>query len=86
MHLRVEEDTSLTHERKVRAPIVEAAAASASVEVNPENCLFNDDQNFWCISTTSPMLVAGWEWGQTADANDDDIVNWIWTLSDYIEL
>lgn len=27
-------------------------------------CVFKDDQNQWCFSTTSPMLTTGWNWSQ----------------------
>lgn len=27
-------------------------------------CIFKDDQNQWCFSTTSPMLTSGWNFNQ----------------------
>lgn len=43
------------------SPKVEASSASCQ-----SNCLFKDDNNEWCFSTTPPILTAGWEWDQTA--------------------
>ena len=43
-----------THVRHVREPLVQ------DVDCNNQ-CLFNDDINKWCLSTTNPMLKAGWE-------------------------
>lgn len=46
-----------THAKLVRGPISPVDAASSSPV-----CLFQDDDNNWCISTTAPMLKAGWNW------------------------
>jgi len=43
-----------------QSPRVEASDAACQ-----ENCLFKDDNNEWCFSTTPPILTAGWEWEQT---------------------
>lgn len=44
-----------------QSPRVEASSAACQ-----ENCLFKDDNNEWCFSTTPPILTAGWDWEQTA--------------------
>lgn len=42
-----------THVRHVREPLVQ------DIDCNNQ-CLFKDDINKWCVSTTDPMLKAGW--------------------------
>jgi len=32
-------------------------------------CLFQDDQNEWCFSTTAPMLTTGWNFTQNSGTN-----------------
>ena len=51
-----------THVRKMRSPIVEAAATNCEKE-----CIFKDINNYWCMETVSPMLVGGWTWSQASD-------------------
>ena len=51
------------HERKTRAhPEVEGGSCTAL-------CLFEDDNNSWCLEGTSPMMVMGWEWYQNVDTS-----------------
>ena len=54
--------TKRTHTRKMRVPVVEAAASTCEKE-----CLFRDINNYWCLETVSPMLVGGWTWSQSSD-------------------
>ena len=50
-----------------------------------ENCLFKDDNNYWCISSTSPVMTIGWEWDQDSGSNDDEMVNWSIGLVNFVE-
>ena len=50
-----------THSKLIRGPI-SPVNAGAVLPV----CLFKDDDNQWCISTTAPMLKGGWNWQQDA--------------------
>lgn len=43
-------------------PVVGAGSCKAQ-------CLFQDDQNEWCFSTTAPMLKTGWNWTQNTGTN-----------------
>ena len=68
------------HERKVRnsivtrcqdTPLVGQSHASTHPLVERHNdlncqnlCVFKDDDNQWCFSTTTPMLTTGWNWTQ----------------------
>ena len=27
-----------------------------------DNLLFKDDNNYWCFTSTSPLVVTGWDW------------------------
>ena len=69
-----------SHERKVREPLVhecsmkhQQVASSREPTVGAgscsSQCLFQDDQNEWCFSTTAPMLTTGWNWAQNTGTN-----------------
>ena len=52
-----------THDRKSRhGPIVDSSQCSST-------CLFQDDNNEWCLEGTSNMIKAGWDIYQFADTN-----------------
>ena len=67
-------DLRKVHERKVRAPLVDycSRAIVANGRDSPNvgaaacdnQCLFKDDQNEWCWTTSAPMLTAGFRWTQ----------------------
>ena len=65
-----------SHIRRSRSPIVKGYA-------NPcqEECLFEDDNNRWCLSTARPMLTAGWDVVQSSDSS----TYWTIQLQPYIE-
>lgn len=65
-----------THTRKVRSPIVQGYSNTCYRE-----CIFEDDNNRWCLTTTSPMLKAGWQWEQTSDSS----TYWTIQLQPYLE-
>ena len=52
--------------KKLRAPLVQEKDCNRL-------CLFENDNNSWCFSTTPPMVRIGWEWYHTFDENDDTI-------------
>ena len=74
-----------SHERRVSNQVVKAPSTCSKhgniVEAGHEDspvvgagacktqCLFQDDQNEWCFSTTAPMLSAGWNFVQNTGKN-----------------
>jgi len=44
--------------KKHKSPIVKAGTC-------PEECFFKDLNNYWCVTSTSPMVQIGWEWEYT---------------------
>lgn len=57
--------TENSHERKVRSPMVQAHGTYN------QYCVFDDDQNNWCLISTGDMLTVGWKVVQyTTPANN----------------
>lgn len=46
-----------SHAKLVRGPISPVGLANST-----PICLFQDDDNQWCLQTIAPMLKAGWNW------------------------
>jgi hypothetical protein len=44
-----------SHERKVRSPMVQSHGTYN------QYCVFDDDQNNWCLISTGSMMTVGWE-------------------------
>ena len=65
-----------THTRRVRADLISNFSTPCQQE-----CLFKDDHNFWCVTTASPMLSAGWQVVQTSDEQ----TYWTIQFQPYIE-
>lgn len=72
--------------KKLRAPLVNEPDCSRL-------CLFENDNNSWCFSTTPPMLKVGWEWytefGQSEDPYDEDYIPvnfYRWSVEPYVEI
>ena len=63
-----------THDRKSRhGPTVEGSECS-------ETCLFEDDNNEWCLQGTSNMIKAGWDVYQLVDTT-----YWLFEFQPYLE-
>lgn len=50
--------------KKLRAPLVKDKDCS-------ELCIFKNDDNSWCFSTTPPIVTIGWEWNNTFNEHED---------------
>ena len=72
-------DTQLTVKESSH-PVVGGGGSS----YNPPNCLFKDDHNSWCFSTTNPVMKVGWAFDQTVNSNGDS-VNWMIQWLPYIQ-
>lgn len=84
-------DLTIRKAKKLREPLVQDKNCSRL-------CLFENDNNSWCISTTPPIFLVGWEWyhefgtldentTETLKPDDIDPVNYYrWSLEPYFEL
>ena len=72
------------HAKRLRQPLVEDKNCSRL-------CVFENDDNSWCFSTTPPILKVGWTWnnsfGESEDPYDTNytpVKYYRWSLEPYL--